>query len=397
MTESILDQSEKQYSPGYLPQGYENASIGHSTNTTIAGVDLRIFDIEITEDASILTPQSNPGIVPPALPHRRALYLATTTSGSRNGGVSALTEAVLLRPSFFEHWDTAVVDWSAVEATTVNALVSDGQWALRQNLIKFLDFSSGINLYPDLRLCINSVREYNESLTRIKGVLVKMSKKLNLKMGELPLATYSKHAIVTPHRVPENFYSLLSTSAAFVETLLELSLLADALGIHLHLKVDNKLSPLWLHDQQVSYNLSSAVALIEVVRNKSKTRTLHVAPSIAQLIDSGVTNRSLLQERVPSLTAAMVEIWFTAAPQYDPFKPTQLMGLDGRLASDSRMAAAAIAIAAFAPNATIVFAEGFIGTAFQQEYEDRSHASMLDNEYRDARALEIVTANATTL
>lgn len=201
-----------------------------------------------------------------------------------------------------------MVDWSAAEAVTDYALVSDGQWALRQNLTILVDLSSGINLYPDLRLCKNSVREYNESLTRTKGVLVKMSKKLNLKTEELPLAVYSKHAIATLYRVPEIFYGLPSTSADFVETLVELSLFADALRMHLHMKVDNKILYLWLHDQQVSYNFSSAVGLIEIVLNKSKTRTLHVAPNISQLNDSGITNRSLLQDRVPSLTPAMVEI-----------------------------------------------------------------------------------------
>ena len=39
-----------------------------------------------------------------------------------------------------------------------------------RNISVLVDFSSGLNLYPDLRLCNNSV-QYDESVARIASVL----------------------------------------------------------------------------------------------------------------------------------------------------------------------------------------------------------------------------------
>ena len=49
--EQQLDQSEK-ISEGYFPNGFENATAGKSTNTTIAGGDVRIFRVVLQSDSS---------------------------------------------------------------------------------------------------------------------------------------------------------------------------------------------------------------------------------------------------------------------------------------------------------------------------------------------------------
>eukprot|EP00041_Stephanoeca_diplocostata_P032903 m.1072269 g.1072269 ORF g.1072269 m.1072269 type:complete len:179 (+) comp24231_c0_seq108:2635-3171(+) len=64
ITESALDQSEKSVFPGYLPGVVENATLGKSTNTTIAGADVRVFDIVVQENASVVDP------IPPVAPPR---------------------------------------------------------------------------------------------------------------------------------------------------------------------------------------------------------------------------------------------------------------------------------------------------------------------------------------
>ena len=55
------------------------------------------------------------------------------------------------------------------------ALAEEGRWAYRQSLSTVVDFTSGMNLYPDLRLCKNSADDYNRSIATIEGVLSKMA------------------------------------------------------------------------------------------------------------------------------------------------------------------------------------------------------------------------------
>ena len=47
-----------------------------------------------------------------------------------------------------------------------------------RNISIIVDFTSGLNLYPDLRLCNNSV-QYAQSIARMQSVLHKMSVPVN--------------------------------------------------------------------------------------------------------------------------------------------------------------------------------------------------------------------------
>lgn len=55
---------EKGVFPGYLPGVVENATLGRSTNTTVAGADVRVFDVVVHENASVVNP------IPPVAPPR---------------------------------------------------------------------------------------------------------------------------------------------------------------------------------------------------------------------------------------------------------------------------------------------------------------------------------------
>ena len=63
--------------------------------------------------------------------------------------VSDVREAILLRPSFRQHFDSVVVDWRYVESRTRTAIAEEGRWLFRRNLSVIVDFSSGLNLYPE--------------------------------------------------------------------------------------------------------------------------------------------------------------------------------------------------------------------------------------------------------
>ena len=73
-----------------------------------------------------------------------------------------------------------------------------------------MDFSSGLNLYPDLRLVKDAVVEYERSMARIYDVLTKMSVLLNASTATAASATYSNQCIVRGcHGVEDNYNTTL--------------------------------------------------------------------------------------------------------------------------------------------------------------------------------------------
>ena len=104
---------------------------------------------------------------------------------------------VRLRPTFTQHFDTIVLDWSYVERTTAAVLEYEGQFLQRQNINAVIDFTSGANLYPDLRFCNNSFTQFNASLNRVRDVMSKANDNLGINTS----------FIFSLHRTPENGYS----------------------------------------------------------------------------------------------------------------------------------------------------------------------------------------------
>jgi hypothetical protein len=82
--------------------------------------------------------------------------------------VQDVREAILLRPSFRQHWDSVVVDWRYLERRTASAIAAEGRWLFRRNISVIVDFTSGLNLYPDLRLVKNAVDEYERSVSTVQ-------------------------------------------------------------------------------------------------------------------------------------------------------------------------------------------------------------------------------------
>ena len=172
---------------GYTPPGQH--SLGTSTASTIAGLDQRIFRVTLSDESAKLLPT----IAPAASPSKIALPLPDS---------SDLTDDIMLRSTFKQHFDAVVLDWTYVERRTTAELQRQGRWAFMRNISLLVDFTSGLNLYPDLRLCNNSI-QYAQSVARITSVLHKMSIPVNASshtMGQM----FAADAIIAMHRVPEN-------------------------------------------------------------------------------------------------------------------------------------------------------------------------------------------------
>lgn len=254
---------------GYKPGGFSKADIGTSNTTTIAGLDVRLFAVDVDEVAglAIATPPM------PAAPRLRALPLPEL---GVTGGASMM-DSILLRPTFFDHFDTVVVDWRYIESRTAAALAAEGRWAYRQSLSTVVDFTSGMNLYPDLRLCKNAMSDYNRSIATIEGVLSKMATLVNATTATAATATYSSHAIITLHRGVENGYADAQVQQDFVVSLQHLSAFAAARNVTLHLRHGAPKPP--------GGSITAALEFLRAVNNSN----LKIAVSTAAMVSLNLT------------------------------------------------------------------------------------------------------------
>ena len=134
--EVVLDDAKLAVGPpyysGYLPTSAPpTTNLGTSSASTIAGLDQRLFRVSVQESSTTLLPESRPSA---SAAHRR---LALPLDGSRS-----VQEQLMLRPTFRQHFQTAVVDWRYVERTESADLAAEGRWALRQNISLAVDFVS---------------------------------------------------------------------------------------------------------------------------------------------------------------------------------------------------------------------------------------------------------------
>ena len=272
VAELPLDQSEKG-AVGYLPEGLESAAIGTSGDGIIAGGDVRIFTVKVREEGV----EEIPHAIPSAHVSGRILSLH---------GTRAIKEEILARPTFFEHYDSVLVDWRYVHDRSPEALQYEAQWIKRQGLRVYVDLTPGINLYPDIRVVNNDPERYAESMAVVDEVLAKMES-----LGAHDL-------LLSPHRVPENSFTPDQTRASFQETLKDICARAAARNITVYLRFSTK-----LHGSIEDY--------AQFVADTGATN-LRLAPSIAML-----THQKRGPETVSPETQKVVGLWLAAAPAYD--------------------------------------------------------------------------------
>ena len=210
IAELPLDQSEKG-APGYLPETVPADSIGRSTGTTIAGGDIRIFSVRVREESI----SQIPPVAPPHRPVGRFLPLRQCRS---------IQDAILSRPTFFQHFDGVVVSWDYLHNRERRALQAEAIWLRQQRVRIVVDASPGLNLYPTLRLIDNLPSDYNASMSALKDVMDKMEI-----LGSTDL-------MLSLHRFPENNFTRQQTLDAFRKTFRLLSDEARNRGITLYLR-----------------------------------------------------------------------------------------------------------------------------------------------------------------
>lgn len=210
LRELALDQSEKGRKE-YWPLGFADNAGGTSDQATIAGGDIRLFEVKLAEEGLACLPP----ISPPARPQNRLLTLRSGRS---------IQEEILRRPTFFEHFDGVKVDWDYVRARDAAQLDREKAWLARQQARVVVDFSRGLNFYPDLTLLATLPPRYEESLAAMDDVFAKMAR-----LG-------SRDAVFCLHRKPENHCDDQRADDQFLAGTRRLCASARKCGVTLHLQ-----------------------------------------------------------------------------------------------------------------------------------------------------------------
>jgi len=324
--ELSLDQSEKG-AQGQLPEGLEKSHLGVSDDKNIAGGDVRIFAVRVKEENI----DAIAHVVPPARPRGRALPLRRARS---------LKEEVLLRPTFFEHFDSIVMDWRYVQERDPDQLKRESAWIRLQRLGCLVDFTSGINLFPDLCLVDNSELDYAASMAAIEGVMAKME------------ALEVRHLILSLNRQPENNFTRDQTWQSFAQTLRRICERAQEQQSTVHLR---------LSVGAPSQDLRRVVELT----SKVDAPNFRLAPSTALLL----SRKNDMAEFTGQLQGK-IGLWLVSAPRIDLAGRVWNINAPIRECNDPRALAQILALA---PEAPLVF---------DANYKD------LDDEYLDARFLQ---------
>lgn len=246
LREIPIDRSERS-AVGFLPLGIK-AELGENSDSTIAGGDIRIFEVSIENpDVKIL-----PKCVDAPNPKGKTLEL---------GEIADLRREILKRPTFFRNYDTVAVDWKYIEVRTKTALRREGQWAKRMGLKTAVNFASGINLFSDLRITDNDPVEYRKSLKRIKAVIEKA-------------ADWGADKVyITLQRMPENNYDRSCYDADAVKTFGQIADSAEKFGIDIvlfpHFGRDKDF-PVWGGFPDIKYNKNVRDIALKVARENFK-------------------------------------------------------------------------------------------------------------------------------
>jgi hypothetical protein len=330
LRELALDPSEKG-AVGYLPEGLEKTPLGVSDEGHIAGGDIRIFAVRVKEE----NVEEIAHLAPPPRPRGWALPLR---------GARSIKEEVLARPSFFQHFDSVVVDWRYLRGREKEILERESGWIGLQRLKLLIDLSSGIDLYPDLRLVDNRREDYLASLAAIEEVMGKME-------------ILSAHdLILSLHRYPENNFTEEQAWQSFAITLRQLCERAGRRKVTVHLRLSVGKPP---------EDLKKAVEFV----GRVGAGNLRLAPSTSFLLAKKVE----LQEGT-RLLKGQVGLWLVNAPQLDI--AGQVWNGNGPIGGyqDGQSLAKILAIA---PQAPLVF-----------DVLYKSH----DQEYLDAKSLRQILA-----
>jgi len=320
-----IDQFEKN-AAGYLPEGSAKAAIGVSQDGVIAGGDVRIFRVKVRErGVTEITHR-----VPPPRPEGRVLPLR---------GITSIHEAIMARPTFFQHFDGVMIDWRYLHDRETDAVAREAGWIKRQSLRIVTDLTSGINLYPDLRLIDNIRQDHEASMAAVDDVLYKMA------------ILGSRDLVLSLHRQPENNFSRQQTWDSFTSTLRRICQAAAKKEITVHLRFCARKPPSGLKES------------LDFLRRVAQPN-LRLAPSVELLLAGGEQPARIVRQ-----LKGHVGLWMVGAATRDV--QGRIWSVHAPIASATNLDQLAEMLGA-TPNVPIVL---------DAVYEDR------DAEYLDIRAL----------
>ena len=226
------------------------------------------------------------------------------------------------------------MDWRNLHHRDEAALRDEAAWLKRQDVRIFVDLTSGLNLFPDLRLVDNDAIEYGKSMAVIETVMRKMAI-----LGATDL-------LLAPHRQPETNITAEENAAAIRKTLALLAQKAKENGITLYLRPGQT---------------NSIEATLQTLTDVNAPN-LKLAVPTARLVDAATPPDTIAPEVLRS-----IGLWLAGEPQYDA--AGTLWSLQGPLASRARPDAPAprdyIALAPEIPCAL----DG-VYSEWEQEYRD---------------------------
>lgn len=175
---------------GYWPHDLQNNDGGKSDATNIAGGDVRLFSVLVNENPLRVLAKIKPS------PRPKDCYLTLR-------GIADLRQEILRRPTFFEHFDGVKIDWTYLAQRDSDQVKRDRQWLDLQKLRVLVDFTPGLNHFPDLTLLDLSPDRYADSVARIDNVMDKM------KIAGITEAIISTHQPpeigATPQQIAQSF------------------------------------------------------------------------------------------------------------------------------------------------------------------------------------------------
>ena len=210
VSELPLDQSEKG-AVGYWPEEFQKNDPGRSGPATIAGGDIRIFAIRIRE--------TNVRVLEPVEPPRRR---GTRLLAFRD--IVDLKTEILARPTFFQHFDGVKIDWTYLHIRDRKQVKREAGWLKRQKVRLLVDFSPGLDFYPDLTLLDAYAPRYEESVKAVDDCLDKMKT-----LG-------ATEAVICLHRNAENHVSVEQAKARFLGNVADLCKRAARRRVALYLQ-----------------------------------------------------------------------------------------------------------------------------------------------------------------
>ncbi|MCY2950816.1 MAG: hypothetical protein NTU53_02430 [Planctomycetota bacterium] len=86
----------------------------------------------------------------------------------------SIKEEITARPTLFEYFDGVSVEWLCLHEQEKASIQEEAAWLRRQGPRIHVDLSSGINLYPTLRLTDNLTADYAASVAAVSNLLAKM-------------------------------------------------------------------------------------------------------------------------------------------------------------------------------------------------------------------------------